>query len=193
MTDPLLQQLAAGSEAAFTEIYNRYSYRMLLVAKSILTGLYQHTQQDSEDVVSEIFTKLWEEREKVPNIREIQPYLIGAARHGALDKIRHFKVVRKKEEIIVHAMREESRVGIGDATLEVMNEYRELVLAKMGVLPLQCGKVFRLAFIEGLDNEAIAERLGISVKTVFNQKTRALAFLRAAVLGSIVWLIISKL
>ena len=56
--------------------------------------------------------------------------------------------------------------------------YRE-IMAAIDELPRECGKVFRLACVDGLSNDEVAQKLGISVNTVKVQKNRAKIQLRA--------------
>src|SRR5882757_1197834 len=79
----LVQQLANGSEAAFTAIYNLHSYALPNFARNLLDN-----RQNAEDVCADIFTKLWELRGRFTDIQNIKAFLFVSVRNSCLNLIR---------------------------------------------------------------------------------------------------------
>ena len=129
----------------------------------------------AEDVIQDIFLKLWKNRAGLTEIDRFDSYLFRMAQNQCFS---HFKRVAK-ETVILAQLQKEAGVSETDAenTLaarEIQQKIRE-VLAQ---LPPQQKLVYTLSREEGLKHDEIAERLNISPSTVKNHMIKALSFVR---------------
>lgn len=129
----------------------------------------------AEDVVSEVFMKVWERRESIESAAGLKSYLYRSVLNGCM-RWKENGGRRKKVEVEtkVEAKVEESYLE-NMIRAEVMQE----VYNAIELLPKECKKIFTKIFIEGKSVKEIAEELKLSVSTVKTQKTRAINFLRS--------------
>lgn len=161
------QRIASGDRAAFEEAFRAY-YRPLCA----FANTYMKDRDKSEDLVQELFVKLWNERERLNVTSSLKAYLFSAVRNRSLNELE--KVVRMKPlSEGLHNTTPEDTQSEEDHTWRSAR-----VLAAIEALPEERRKVFKLSRNEGLKYHEIAERLGISVKTVENQMGKALKTLR---------------
>ncbi|MBS1565442.1 MAG: sigma-70 family RNA polymerase sigma factor [Bacteroidetes bacterium] len=154
----LLSQLARGDKAAFTQLYLRYSatvYNALM--------LYIKDEHEADDLLQNIFIKIWEKKELLSSVQDTESYLFIMARNTVLNHLKR----RAVEENARSALR--GRLpDLADATdsrlLEL--EYRNALQAAIDALPPQQKQAYLLATEEALGYEAIAGRMGISKFTV---------------------------
>ena len=159
--------IASGDRAAFEEAF-RAHYRPLCA----FANTYLKDRDRSEDLVQELFVKLWNERERLNVTGSLKAYLFSAVRNRSLNELE--KVVRMKP---LNESHHDMPADV-DATEEDLMWRSGRVLAAIESLPEERRKVFKLSRNEGLKYHEIAERLGISVKTVENQMGKALMTLR---------------
>lgn len=163
----LASLLHRGEMRAFETIYKRYWRRLFIAA-------YQRigSRESCEELVQDIFTGLWNNRDKV-HIQCLQVYLHTAVRYRVIDCI-HREMVRKgamgqREQVMINNCTEE------DVLLEDLNGALQKEISK---LPTRCQLVFKLSRENNLSIKQVAHELGISEKTVENQLTKALKLLR---------------
>lgn len=164
-----LNQVAAGSEDAFGQLFRRYRGKLYRYLQTF-------TQSDelAEDLVHDIFLKIWSGREMLPGIDNPSAYLFQMARNMAISGFRR----KAKEQLILAELRQEHYEPIPDADPASQKEIRSFILQAVDKLSDQQKKVFLLSRQEGLRHEQIAEQLGISINTVKTHIGRALQFLR---------------
>jgi RNA polymerase sigma-70 factor (ECF subfamily) len=129
---------------------------------------------ESEDLVQEVFVKLWDKFETFNSLSAIKAYLYQATRNACLNSIRHEKVKRKYETHQVHQVESESYF----LKQVVEEETTRLIASSIEELPPQCRKILQLS-MQGLKNHEIADDLGISVNSVKTQKGIAYKTLRS--------------
>lgn len=128
----------------------------------------------AEDIVQELFADLWRKREQLEFTGSIQGYLRRAAVNKTLNYIRDNKFRFEEEEQIAQMPSDHEQAS---ARVE-MTELQEAIDKAVDSLPERCRAVFALSRYEQLSHQEIAAQLGISVKTVENQITKALRILR---------------
>lgn len=153
-------------EAVFKNHYERlcgYAYTFL---KDEVT---------SEDIVQEVFIKIWEQRRDLIGSSQLKFYLFSAVRNNSLTAI-----AKNKKSALVELGEEDASVEIiinmepADGCIEP-----KILFAKaMEQLPPKCREVFMLSRLSGHTYKQIADGLGISVKTVENQMGKAIRILR---------------
>jgi len=158
---------------------------------------YAHTiLSDSavaEEMVHQVFLKILERKAPIALRTSTKAYLFRSVNNECLNYIKHQKV---KQTYQSHATNEmENRPETPSAKLS----YKELELQlkqAINELPEQCRTIFQLSRFEELKYAQIADELGISVKTVEAQMSKALKRLRvelADYLPLIIWMLIIKL
>ncbi len=162
----LLRRLTTGDPDAFTILFNHYWSRvyssMLVISKSPTVA---------EDIAQEIFTRLWKDREKAADIRDLSAYLFIAARNNVLNRLSKMDVEAAWQQYMIH--KEPNKTD--------QVTYRELdQLVQQGIQQLspQQQRAFSLSRIKGLTHEEIAAEMQISRATVKEHIVKALASLR---------------
>ena len=165
----VLEQLQQGSEYAFTQLFDHYSKQILHTALRFLKS-----RELAEEVVQEVFLKVWMRREDVSRADNFEGYLFTMARNQIFDGIKLIaKETTKKMEF---ARGVQNVSGTDDQLIE--KQYQELLLKAVDLLPPQQKQVFNLAKVEGLSHQAIAEQLHISRLTVKAHMAKALQNIR---------------
>ena len=144
---------------------------------------YVEDSSTSEDLVQEMFSKLWKKPEEFDIRTNVKSYLFGAVRNACLNHLRHEKVIR------AHAEASTREVSDQVDFLE-MDELQDLIQKVLDQLPEKRREIFELSRYEGMKYQEIADELGISVKTVETQMSRTLKALREAVGSYLIWLIV---
>ncbi|GAB4245263.1 MAG: RNA polymerase sigma-70 factor [Ekhidna sp.] len=140
----------------------------------------------AEDIVQEVFSKIWNQANEIDIRTNEKSYLFGAVRNACLNHIRHEKV---KE---AHASETKHEVIEGVAFLE-MEELQEKVDRALAELPEKRRQIFEMSRFEGKKYHEIATELNISVKTVETQMSRALKVMREMLGSYLLYVIIFTL
>ncbi len=166
----LFDRIAEGDEAAFTEVFFRYTGRL----SPFVTRLLQ-SDVWAEEVVQDVFLRLWQNRAQLGGIDNPSAYIYQMASNRTLDYI---KRNAREVKLQYYATR---RAGPDINHTEADLDFREIdTLLKEAVsqLPVQRRKVYQLAREEGLSHAEIAEQLRISPHTVRNHVAEALREIR---------------
>lgn len=137
---------------------------------------YIRENEKVEDLVQDVFLNIWEKGELNASDSQVKNYLYTSVRNRCLNYIRdHRKFEDHTEHIPVDHAHESGRI-----------EYRELeklIRVTIESLPEKCREVFELSRFREMKYQEIADSLGISVKTVEAQMTKALRVLREKLSG----------
>lgn len=144
--------------------------------------------QDSDmanDLVQDIFVRFWE-KYKGTDSDHWEGVLYTMTRNRCLDQLKHLQVQHRLlgreitetefEKLIIEDLTGTLSVTDDKLLVRELNRELEAIIASM---PDKCREVFTLSRQEGLGNEEIARRLGISVKAVEKHITKALRILRS--------------
>lgn len=169
----LLESLANDDREAFNALFSRHWDTLYQSAYYILKD-----QEGSKDIVQDIFIWLWEHRRHL-SIQQPKAYLKAAVKFKVANYIRAGNI---REGFFTELSRSVLPTTIIDteARLELA-ELQSILEQAIFRLPEKCRQVFQLSREGSLTNQQIAERLGISVKTVENQMTIALRRIRSDV------------
>jgi RNA polymerase sigma-70 factor (ECF subfamily) len=159
--------IATGDAQALEQLFKAH-YRPLC---GFALGYVKDADQ-AEDIVQELFVRLWQDREGLSITTSVKSYLFTAVRNRCLNALAVKKRMRPLDEETDDAPVDDER---GE---DELTERAARVQAVIEGLPTERRKIFRLSRNEGLKYHEIAERLGISVKTVENQMGKALKTLR---------------
>lgn len=129
-----------------------------------------------QDIVQDVFLNIWEKGEMLASESQVKGYLYTAVRNRCLNYIRDNKKFSDNVEV--------AHIENSDNSSRI--EYRELdklIRSAINELPEKCKEVFELSRFQDLKYQQIADTLGISVKTVEAQMTKALKVLREKLAG----------
>ena len=163
----LQKQIAKGDQRSFEDIYRLFFIRLFNFAL-----LYVHKKEIAEEVVNDVMMKVWNKREGLTGIQNLETYLFVAVRNQSLNyqsQFSNFHVALEPEngrgEII----------NLNDPEKEL--EWKEIhfrLNQAIDQLPGQCRTVFKLIKEEGFKYKQVAEILNISPRTVETQLFRAI-------------------
>lgn len=148
----------------FSELYLTYYSKLVRFAKEFVIQ-----EEDAENITQDVFIILWENRDFIEHIDNMNAYLFRLVRNKCLDYLKH-KVFEQRYVESVQASYEVDVVEDNDTEI--------LIRAAINSLPKRCRDIFLLSRVEGLKYKEISEQLGISINTVECQMGIALKKLR---------------
>ncbi len=168
-----LAALRAGDEAVLRQIFDRHYPTLLSDIYRILPD-----EDTAQDIAQEVFVELWRKRFELDIHTSFRAYLRRAAVNRALN---HLKTSRR----IVFDEPENRSHAADTSARDIRHKQQQEILedalhAAIEALPEKCRIVFSLSRFENMSHREIAEQLGISVKTIENQITKAMKLLREA-------------
>lgn len=169
----LLLLIEGGDTDAFTEFYLDNFKKLILVSEKYVKSI-----PVAEEIVQNIFLKIWEDKGLLLNIDSIKAYLYRSTTNASINHINREKSLEKHHLKIADSLSTEK---IDD--LDEENEMIILLYKEIELLPEKCREVFKLSRLEKMKYREIALRLDISEKTVENHMGHALKVLRFRVLN----------
>jgi RNA polymerase sigma-70 factor (ECF subfamily) len=159
------QQILSDEYAAFRELY------LLMYAPLMrFAAIYTHSEQMAEDVLSDVFLKLWERRALLQEVQNLRVYLYTAIKNTALN-LRNRQAAFAGDE---QTLSELPSTGPDPENMLLSAEALKNIQHTINQLPPRCKLIFQLAKEEGMRYKEISDILGISVKTIDNQLAIAL-------------------
>jgi RNA polymerase sigma-70 factor (ECF subfamily) len=163
--------LKKGDEKAFEVLFRHFFRPLCYFVERIVVN-----QPAAEDIVEESFIKLWNKRGQFQSIVHIKHFLYRVSYNASLDYLKTHQREVIREEIFAQL-----HVAISD------NFHHEMLRAEVlgalyhaiAGLPPQCSRVMSMSYLDGLKNAEIAEKLGVSMQTVKNQKSKGLRILQS--------------
>ena len=157
-------------EAAFEQVFKTHYKNLHAYAFTILKD-----EDEADEMVQQVFFKLWERSEHLSFSGPIAAYLYRAVHNESLNFIKHQKVKAGHQLHVAYSMKNKSEQAQPRMIRkELENKFREA----LNELPEQCRTVFQLSRFEDMKYKEIADKLDISVKTVENHMGKALKLLR---------------
>ena len=169
----LVRRIRAGDERALELVFKAHYAGMASFVQRFV-----RSQDLAEELVQDVFLKLWSKREQLADIETFRTYLFRAARNTALNYLRRAKLERRWQEEQGRAEEPHTTFAADDDAVE--QELSVAVQEAINRLPPRCREIFLLSRDGGLTYAEIARSLEISVKTVETQMGRALKSLRAS-------------
>ncbi len=170
--DQILELLGKDSERAMELMFKHYYSLVCIAIAKILPDTHV-----AEDLAQDVFFDVWKKRDSLVINTSLKAYLRRAAVNKTLNYIRDRKIRWDDEDKITEM--ESDTTGIME-TLEGA-DLAKVVEQAIDKLPERCRLVFSLSRFEEMTNQEIADQLGISIKTVENQMTKALKMLKAVI------------
>ncbi|HSC37768.1 MAG TPA: RNA polymerase sigma-70 factor [Chitinophagaceae bacterium] len=166
----LFARLSTGDEDAFRQIFHafnsRLSYAIFRLVKS---------ETETEEIIQEVFLRLWVNREKLPGIENPGGWLHTIASNLALSSLRRQATRRKN----MQAISASADIHTDEPAMQLdAKEIQHIVQEAIAQLPASRRQVFILSRQQGLNRREIAKQLNISESTVKNQLGAALKFIQ---------------
>jgi RNA polymerase sigma-70 factor (ECF subfamily) len=178
-----IRDIKAGNERAFEKLFNFYCQRLINFTRRYVVDI-----QIAENIVQDVFVRVWHHRAKLDPSRLIKSYLFTAVKNDALKEIRHRDVKTRSQQKLLDLIEPDIDPEKERTTDEINKEIHQAI----NELPDKCREIFKMNRFDGLKYSEIAEILNISVKTVETQMGRALKKLRTR-LKPLLQLILSTL
>lgn len=166
----LLSRLAEGDQEAFRVLYDRHRDKLFFYVYKIT-----HSQQAAEDVLQEVFVKIWLDRERLTGIQNFSAWLFRMVKNRTINALR-----RQTHENRILSEIGTHQLEASNQTDEIMdyNETAQVLQVAIQQLPPQQQLVYRLQREQGLKNEEIALQLNISPLTVKKHISQAARSIR---------------
>lgn len=166
----LLQKCRRGDSYAFEVFFSRYWKRLYTYSYKILDNEYT-----ADEIVQEVFIKFWEQLKNTQNqITLPEAYLFTATKRTIANRLRQKGLSQFQEQLFEDTIQIISR----DNDSIEFEDTQRVITAAIDELPEKCRDVFYLSRFEELNNKEIAEKLGISIRTVETHISNALKFLK---------------
>jgi RNA polymerase sigma-70 factor (ECF subfamily) len=163
----IFKRLQNGDEKAFSELFDKYYSALCMFANKYLQDM-----DLSRSLVQQVFIDLWMKRQKIAISTSVKSYLYTTVKNRCIDVLRKSKATTEISESVENLRQTPFHDLIEEA------ELNDRINASINQLPEKCSEVFLLCRFEGLKYSEIAEKLGVSVKTVEMQMGIALKKLR---------------
>jgi RNA polymerase sigma-70 factor (ECF subfamily) len=165
----LLEQLKAGSEKAFTQLFHHYRGTVYGVAFKFLKSPVL-----AEEIVQDVFLKLWLKRAELDAVKRLNAYLFVMARNFIFDRLKKLSY-----ETAGQASLSKNEPSADDTEYLVrQHQCQQLLQEAIELLPPQQKQVYNFVKIDGLSHEMIAERMQLSKHTVKKHMAMALQAIR---------------
>lgn len=166
----LFFRLSKGDEKAFEDIFHHYNQFLFpfILSKT-------KSNEFAEEIVQDIFIKLWDKRETLTEVENYRSYIYTMAVNFVYD---HFRKAALNKKIQKHIF--QTVAGHSNTTEEVIELKGTQALIDKAVeqLPAAQKKIYLLSRQKGMTHEEIAGELNISKRTVSNQVSSALQFIK---------------
>jgi len=174
----LIKLLKKGDIAAFDAIYNKYCHKL-----HQFVFMYLKQEEDAEEVVQEVFIKIWESREKVDVYLSFESFLFTIAYNSTMSLLRKRVSETKSREYLKSLQKIETEEMVID---EIQyNELNNKVQSLLEQLSPRQSEIYLLSREEGLSHKEIAIKLNISESTVNNHLVTILKFLKSNIDSSL--------
>jgi len=158
------------TENQFEAIFKMHFAYLSNVAFSIVKA-----EEDSYDIVQQVFTKLWDKREVVNIDDNIKSYLHRATMNTSFNFLdKHKRNVKVDDDVFVNLPGQQIEIN----TDFLSGEVEEAISKAISELPKKCQVVFKLSRYSDLSNKEIAQKLDVSIKAVEKHISKALRELR---------------
>ena len=172
----ILQHRIAVSDdqQAFLLLHKYFQPRLFRFAKAIV-----HNREDAEEVVEDVFVRIWQKRKTLDHVQNLRLYLYTATRNFALNYIR---AQRGSEQLNIDDLKFELQTGLPNPQEAAEHsEIRQIINKATAELPQRCKVIFKLVKEDGLKQKEVADLLHINIKTVENQLAIAIKRLALAI------------
>jgi RNA polymerase sigma-70 factor (ECF subfamily) len=166
----LVEKLKNNSKSAFSVIFLTYYQDLVRFAFRFTKNL-----DLSEEIVQDVFIKIWEERSTLEFHHSLKSFLLKSVQNLSIDRLRHLNIVNKYASLVL-----DNPILSENATENyVLRDELELnYIRAMEKIPIEYADVYRMSRVDALNYQEIAQKLGVSVRTVEVRIGKALCLLR---------------
>jgi RNA polymerase sigma-70 factor (family 1) len=165
----LLRQLGAGSEYAFTRLFDQYRGTIYGVALKFLKSPVL-----AEEIVQDVFLKVWHKREEIALVKRLDAYLFIMARNFIFHRIKKISYEAVSE---ISILKQQSSADDTEYLVR-QHQCQQLLQQAVDMLPTQQRQVYQFGKQDGLSHEMIAEKMHLSKHTVKKHMAMALQTIR---------------
>jgi RNA polymerase sigma-70 factor (ECF subfamily) len=159
-----------GNTTAFSHYYHLF-YTPLRYFAEQMTG----DQAAAADIVADIFVKLWQKHAHFNTEANIKSFLYISTKNACLDLLKHLRLAKRSHQAIADNSLLEEDITFNQV---IRTELYWSIYNAIEQLPAGCRNIFKMSYLDDMKNQEIADKLHLSVKTVKNQKARAIQLLR---------------
>jgi len=174
----LLLLIQKDDRVAFFYIYERYFKRLYgFVLKFI------KQKEDAEEIVQEVFVKIWESRNKIDAYSSFESFLFTVAYNASLNRLRK----KTNETKYIEHLKSLQQINNSPDLIDEIyfNELTSRVQSLLNELTPRQKEIFLMSREKGISHDEIAEKLDISVNTVKKHMANTLAFLKSHIDNSL--------
>ncbi len=173
----LLDQFRAGHFAAFSSLYQAYISSLLHYGNRILSD-----KEIVKDVIHDLFVEMWNRRQSLPDVHNIEFYMLKALR---------YKLFKLSNPVVsVHFQEDNSATDGSACTIDELLEEKEsrqntirIMQDAISRLPLRQREVIYFRFYKGYTHQQVADLLNINYQSVSNLQQRAIDSLKRFIPG----------
>jgi RNA polymerase sigma-70 factor, ECF subfamily len=174
----LVKLLKKGDMAAFDSIYNKYCHKLYE-----FVFMYLKQEEDAEEIVQEVFIKIWESRSKIDIYSSFESFLFTIAYNETMSLLRkRVSEIKSREYLKSLQQIDTADQIIDEIQYKELNHRVQLLLEQL--TPRQ-KEIYLLSREEGLTHEEIAQKLNISKSTVNNHLVNIIKYLRSHIDNSL--------
>lgn len=165
----ILSRVQLGDEKVFKLLYDTYRPNVYQTALR-----YLKSSELAQEVVQDVFMKIWAEREQLDSVKSVKAWLYIMAKHNILNRLKRLALEWKATAYFAQAPTQDM------STVDSLHdkEYTKVLSEVIESLPKQQREVFELARYDYLSYRDIGEKLDISPLTVKTHMSRALGAIR---------------
>jgi RNA polymerase sigma-70 factor, ECF subfamily len=174
--------LSQRDGAAFEQVFKKHYKRLHAYAITILRD-----EDEAEEMVQQVFFKIWDRNESLTVAGSVSAYLYRAVHNECLNYLKHQKVKSVHQLYVAHSMKNEVEHPAKKINTK---ELEQKIHSALNELPEQCRTIFQLSRFDELKYREIADKLGLSVKTVENQMGKALKLMRVKLVDFLTFILL---
>lgn len=169
--------LQEGNQKVFQSIVYMYSDSLLVFSIGFVKK-----REIAEEIVSDAFVALWNQRDRIAEIRDLKSYLYILVRNGSISYLRK---ASGRKEISLENLHDFYTLPLTSPDNdEISEDILDQINKAIEQLPPKCKMVFTLAKIQGIKYKEISTILDISVKTINNHIANALVHISQSLRGN---------
>jgi RNA polymerase sigma-70 factor (ECF subfamily) len=170
--EQLMFRINNDDEQALELLFKKYYSQLVRFAREILKS-----KDQAEDMVQEVFVKIWDKRKTISINTQAKAYLFVAVKNHCFNQLK----LNERKYWMDEGMEDDIRISTseGHNQLDAKQLEQHIKLA-IDALPPKCGLIFKMSRFDEKTYKEIAEILGLSVKTIENQMGKALMLMRGS-------------
>lgn len=158
--------IAQGNQKKFRQLMEYTADELLHFAMGFLRN-----KEVAEEIVSDVYVKIWKNREDITKILNIKSYLFICVKNGCLS---HLRKIRNDKIVLLDEYKDFQFLPVeGPENDDIDQDVIKEIHKAIDSLPPKCKLAFTLAKINGLKHKEIAEVMSVSEKTVNNHLVSA--------------------